>query len=54
MISAVDVTVREHLIPQLLDRPARISQHLVKRGKGRRRSFDFALVAKMQYAADQQ
>ena len=44
MISAVDMTIGEHLSPQVLDRPARIGQHPVERGKGRWRSFDFALV----------
>jgi hypothetical protein len=53
MISAVDVAIGEHLVPQVLDRTARIGQHLVKRGKGRRRSFDFALVAQVQDAANQ-
>ena len=40
MIPAVDVSIGEHLIPQLLDWPARIGQHMVKAGEGCRRSFN--------------
>ncbi len=54
MILPVDVTVNQHLIPQLLDRPARIGQHLVKRAEGLWRSFDLAFVAQMQNTTDQQ
>ena len=53
MISAVDVRVGEHLSPQVLDRPARIGQHMVQRTEGHWRSFDLALVAQVQDAADQ-
>ena len=52
MILPVDVSIGEHLIPQLLDRPAGVGQHTVKRAEGRWRSFNFGLVAQMQNTTD--
>jgi hypothetical protein len=53
VVPAVDVSARDHLSPQVLDRPARIGQHMFQRAEGRRHSFAFGFVAQVQYAADQ-